>query len=407
MSRNPFKATFGSTPPLLVGRDDLIARFATGINNGPGAGARATIYTGDRGVGKTVLLNRIEADARERGWLVISETATQGFITRLATKHLPRILANISAEGKKTRFTGVTLPLGFGGATWESANTSQPYQDFRYQLESVTDILVEYGTGLLITIDEIHYKAPDELREFGVTLQHAFRENREVAFAGAGLPTAVSALLNDDVLTFLQRADQHVLGAVELVEVERAIREPIEANGRRIEPTALKEAATATGGYPFLIQLIGQHIWDENPQNGTVTSSDVEAGAAAARKRVGSLIYGPAITGASDVARTFLVAMAQDDGSSKMADICARLGVSPGYGSQYRLQLLKRDLIESPRHGEVDFVSPYLREYLREHAVTSALRFGNPPLRDQPSPAPDSADETARSGQRKDGTFHL
>lgn len=393
MAQNPFKATFGSTPPLLVGRDDLIDRFAAGIDNGPGAGARATIYTGDRGVGKTVMLNRIEADIRERGWLVISETATPGFITRLASLHLPSILANF-ADREKKRLSGVTLPFGTGGATWDNPKSARIPLNFRSQLELVTDILAEHDTGVLITIDEIHYRQIDELREFGATLQHAFRENREVAFAGAGLPSAVNALLNDNLLTFLQRADQHTLGPVELTDVERAIREPIENHGRKIDPVVCKEAAQAAGGYPFLIQLVGQYIWDENSKEETITLSDVKAGAVAAHKRVGSLIYGPAIASASDVARTFLVAMAQDHGPSKMSDICQRLGVTANYAGQYRRQLLKRDLIESTRHGEVDFVSPYLREYLREHAVTSALRFGNPPplqVLAPPSPDQDAA----------------
>jgi len=47
------------------------------------------------------------------------------------------------------------------------------------------------------------------LRQFGTTVQHAFREERELMFVGAGLASAVSDLLNDEVLTFLRRADRH------------------------------------------------------------------------------------------------------------------------------------------------------------------------------------------------------
>jgi hypothetical protein len=62
--------------------------------------------------------------------------------------------------------------------------------------------------------------------------------------------------------------------------------------------------------------------------------------------------------------------MAKDDGPSKMADIQRRLNVDGNFASQYRLRLIASELIESTRHGYVDFAVPYLREYLREHAAS-------------------------------------
>ena len=61
------------------------------------------------------------------------------------------------------------------------------------------------------------------LRELAVVLQHSIREGRRFAFFAAGLPAAVDNLLNDDVLTFLRRADRHDLGAVDLTAVQESI----------------------------------------------------------------------------------------------------------------------------------------------------------------------------------------
>ena len=66
MASNPFTPTFGSSPPLLVGRQDLIDDFGDGLDNGPGSPERAVLFAGVRGIGKTVMLNAVEDAARER-----------------------------------------------------------------------------------------------------------------------------------------------------------------------------------------------------------------------------------------------------------------------------------------------------------------------------------------------------
>ena len=79
-------------------------------------------------------------------------------------------------------------------------------------------------------------------------MQHAFREGRELAFAGAGLAASISDVVNDEVLTFQRRADRHALGSVGRSDVERAFREPIEAAGRTISAAALEVMIDGAGG---------------------------------------------------------------------------------------------------------------------------------------------------------------
>ena len=90
-----------------------------------------------------------------------------------------------------------------------------------------------------------------------------------------------------------------------------------------------------------------------------------------ALRRLGALVYEPALAGASAIDETFLLAMTKDEGPSKMADIQERLGVDVNYASQYRLRLIAVDLIESSSSGYVglrlavgtsDFASPCLRD---------------------------------------------
>ena len=365
---NPFAASFGVNPPLLVGRDPLLEEFADALDEGPGAAGRATLYTGARGSGKTVMLNAVEERARERGWLVISETASPGFVGRITGQHLPRLLRQFDPKAVVRRLRSVTAPLNAGAVGWETIEHHVAQVGLRNQLELLTDLLRQGRTGVLITVDEIHRQQIAELREIAVAVQHSFREDREVAFVGAGLASSVSDLASDDVLTFLRRADRHHLGPVDRADVERGFRVPIEEAGRTVGHQALEVMVEASDGYPFLLQLIGSHAWRRNPRSAEVSLADARHGVAQARRRLGTLVHEPALADTSGVGRDFLRAMARDDGPSKMADIAARLGVSDNYASQYRLRLIAAELIQPVRHGYVDFVLPYLREYLRSHS---------------------------------------
>jgi AAA ATPase domain len=367
--QNPFHASFGVSPPLLVGRDDVLDDFTEALAEGPGSAGRATLYTGARGTGKTVMLNAVEDRARDQGWLVISETATTGFISRITQQQLPRLLAEFDPEAVRRHLAGVTAPLNLGAVTWQTIEAHVVQAGLRNQLEMLTDLLAEKGTGILVTLDEIHRNQIDELRELATSVQHAFREGREVAFVGAGLAATVSDTLNDDVLTFLRRAERYTLGSVARGDVARGFREPIESAGRTISDEALQIMIDGTRGYPFLLQLVGTHAWRATPDEPEITVEDATRGVARARHRLGVLIHEPALASVSDVDKDFLVAMAQDDGPSKMADIQQRLGVDVNYASQYRLRLIAAELIQSTRRGSVDFALPYLRDYLRDHAA--------------------------------------
>jgi len=171
------------------------------------------------------------------------------------------------------------------------------------------------------------------------------------------------------VLTFLRRAERHALGPVPPSDVQRAFREPIETAGRSIGAAALQVMVDGADGYPFLLQLVGAQTWRLHPAAPEITVEDATLGVTRARRRLGALIHEPALSAASDIDKSFLLAMAHDDRPSKMADIQQRLDVDVNYASQYRLRLIAAELIHPTRRGYVDFALPYLREYLREHAA--------------------------------------
>lgn len=367
-SRNPFKPTAGATPPLLVGRDDVLRDFEESLDDGPGAPDRLLRFTGARGVGKTVMLSEIADIALQRGWIAISETATPGLVERL-TSAITRALHQADHTPRRT-ITGVTAPTiaGTGGGGVTLSTPAEQAVEFRTEAGRLLDVLEPRGVGLLITVDEVHAAGRADLRDLAAVFQHLVREDRDVALALAGLPSAVSDLLNDDVLTFLRRATPVDLEDVPLDEVSAALNQTIRESGKTIYADALAAATAATGGYPFMIQLVGYHVWRKS--NGSFI--DVPAatdGIAAARKRLGSTVHSTALGDLSDIDRTYLVAMAQDDGPSSTGTIATRMNETPQYANVYRKRLIDAGIIEPVGHGYVDFAIPYLREYLRDHAA--------------------------------------
>ncbi|CAN5615721.1 ATP-binding protein [soil metagenome] len=374
MAKNPFSPTFGTSPSVLVGRDEVLDTIRDSFDDGAHSPARTVLFTGARGVGKTVMLNELEDHARRLGWLVISEVASAGLLDRLTRSHLPQLLTDHDPRSStKLSSAEISTPVGGVQAQWQDRYPVE--STLRTQISDLTDLLRIHETGLLLTVDEIQSADPEDLRKLGEVLQLARREGRDLAFGGAGLSRAVTDLLNDDVVTFLRRAERFDLAEVPIDQVGAAMGTAIRDQHREITPENLDRAAQATHGYPFLIQLVGHRIWLQHPQSNEITSDDVTAGIEQATRRLGSLVHEPAMTELSEIDRAYLVAMAIDgDGPSRTGQVAARLHVEAQYAGVYRDRLIGHGIIEPAGHGLVRFTIPYLGQHLAEHGATDALK---------------------------------
>src|ERR1700719_3378931 len=86
---NPYAPGAGTPPPELAGRNDLIERAAIALDRiRAGRAPRSLILYGLRGVGKTVLLNRIRINGEARGFAGVNIEAPE-------VKSLPAILVPV------------------------------------------------------------------------------------------------------------------------------------------------------------------------------------------------------------------------------------------------------------------------------------------------------------------------
>jgi hypothetical protein len=353
---NPFKPTFGMAPPELIGRSQIVEDIHDGILEGVGSPLRAVLLTGPRGIGKTVLLDAAREAASHEQWITVEVSANRGMLTSVldgARETLSHLL-----DGAKTRVDGI----GLGPVSVQLSREPGPEVSWRYQMNRLLEVLADHGTGLMVTVDEVVPQL-DELRDFALTYQHWVRERRDVALVMAGLPDRVEGLLSEETLTFLQRAERYDLGPLDIALVTRSYEATITAAGREATPEALRAAASATAGYPFLVQLVGYHAWKATA--GVIDTEAVAKAAAKARKAMETRIHWAAVKDISPMDRKVLDAMAEDEGPSWTRRLAERLGVDTRYLATYRSRLLKAGLVTAPERGRLTYTIPYMREYLR------------------------------------------
>ncbi|MDR1015888.1 MAG: ATP-binding protein [Coriobacteriales bacterium] len=361
--KNPFTPSFGSVPPLMAGRATLIADYIHGLGNGPGDPNYASILIGARGCGKTALLTKIATEVGQYGWIAAEVASGPGL--------LEDILERTAGSGRefleqpaRSHITSVSA-AGMG-----IARSFQPDKtgNWRTQMNKMLDQLAVQDVGLLISVDEVDAADP-ELHQLVTNFQFFVREGRKVALLLAGLPQNVSELLQNKTISFLRRAYQHHLGSVPLFDVRETMQKTVEISEREVLDPELEVMAAATGGYPFLIQLIGYHVWRQSPEQERISAEDVKRGIAFAKGMMDQMIFDTTVKELSEGDLKFLLAMLPDEAGSTTAEIAKRMGVTTNYAGQYRRRLIEQGIIEDMERGRLDFAIPMLREYLEEKSV--------------------------------------
>lgn len=106
--RNPFTPDWGASPPVLVGRDGVLDRAVSGMLAGPSDPWFTHAYFGERGVGKTVLLDELGAQMARHGWVVAhGAVRAGGFVAPLLEVELVE-----AAQGLSRRIR--PLVVGYG-----------------------------------------------------------------------------------------------------------------------------------------------------------------------------------------------------------------------------------------------------------------------------------------------------
>lgn len=356
-----FLPAFGNRPTKLIGRDQVVRDFLKGLSFPVGHPNRSTVLIGQRGMGKTALLLEFADKADEQGFIVARATASDTLLEDL----LGMIqFKGTSIVNKKPKLKEVSAgAFGFSVGLSFSKETAEELS-FLNKMLLLSEELEKHDTGIVILVDEIQTNTP-ALRTLTTTYQHLIGENRNVVMAMAGLPHAVSSVLNDEVLTFFNRAKKVHLTAVSLNEVSIYFSKVLGVLGKSIAAAALERAVEETRGYPYLIQLIGYYLLEYSDSDTEISTTSIDLAIGSAKRDMIENVYTPVMKPLSSMDEKFLRAMAQDDEISRIADIKKRINSSDSVAQTYRKRLLDAGIIASERRGELSFTLPYFTEYLR------------------------------------------
>ena len=355
-----FQPTFGNRPEKYIGRDGVIEQFIAGLKEPVGSRNRCTLFLGQRGMGKTALLLELSDRAQKAGYVVARVTAHEGMPQAIIEQF--QLNGSKFFNDNKRKLTGVSAgALGFSfGLTFSEAAERQ--YGFRSKMSLLCDKLAEKGKGALILIDEVRTSAA--MREVASAYQELVGDRKNVAIAMAGLPHAVSSVLNDSVLTFLNRATKVELGTISTQLIRAYYEKAFRLVGITISDEFLDRAALSTRGFPYLMQLIGYYVIQYTPQGVTVTDDVMNKSEKAAMKDMEDNVFKPILTPLSDNDKVFLHALARCGETGSTSKLQANLGKKGPAIQPYRKRLIEAGIIEAPRRGELVFAVPYLADFL-------------------------------------------
>lgn len=382
--RNPFVPGAGVRPPEFAGREGIVEKAAIAFDRvTTGLHANSMMLLGLRGVGKTVLLNALHADAKAKGFetlrLEVPDDAG-GHLARLLVPGLSVILRrldHIANAEQKLRLAAEALRNfaaifrveyeGFGfGATPASPNAASGdlEADLPELLRLVAEAAAVRGRAVGIFIDEVQYLAKPELSALARALHEAAQSGFRLIVIGAGLPQ-IAALVGD-AKSYAERLFEFPeVGPLDEEAARRALREPVERQGARIGDAALDLIIRETHGYAYFLQTWGKFAWDEADES-PITDEDVRRALPAILIHLDASFFRVRFDRCTQLEQRYLRGMAElGSGPHRTGDIAKVLGVSSNQVAPVRRKLIEAGMIYSQRHGETAFTVPLFDQFMK------------------------------------------
>jgi len=380
--RNPYSPGAGTRPPALVGRDVQIEAMDVALQRLLlGRDGRSQMLTGLRGVGKTVMLNEYEILAESRGFFHEHvEVSEDGDLASRLAAAFRRVLLAMDARkrigDRVVRALGVLKAFSLklpGGpeisidvdAVFGPADSGDLATDLSGLFVELGEVARDNGTGVLITIDELHYVSLPVLEALVMGLHRAAQLQLPISVVGAGLPSL--AILTGEAKSYAERMFTFpVVGSLLPEQAREALTVPAIDEGVNWDDAALDEVLRITSGYPYFLQEFGKQAWNVAQGPDRITAEDVRLSIPVATAELDDGFFRVRTGRTTDAERLYLRAIAEvGPGPVRSGEVAKLLKKSPTSLGPTRDGLIKKALCYSPRYGEIDFTVPMFDTFMK------------------------------------------
>lgn len=381
--RNPYTPGAGTPPPELAGRDELREQVRVALERSRlGRPSKSLLMVGLRGVGKTVLLDRMRDDAEATGISTLRIEAPESrSLPAILAPELRKALLRLSrneraaelarqalrglagfATALKVKYQDIEVGLDFEPEPGLADNGDLEL-DLQALLEASGAAAKEAGTVIALFLDELQYVDEEQLAALITALHRAAQRRLPVVLVGAGLPQLRG--LMGRAKSYAERLfDFPAVGPLSPQDARTAIAKPAQEEGVEIEPKALELIVDSTQGYPYFLQEWGKHAWDAATAS-PITLEDVENGSVSAIAALDESFFRVRFDRLTPSEKRYLRAMAElGPGPHRSGNIAAVLGRDVTSLGPTRSNLIGKGMIWSPSHGDTAFTVPLFDEFM-------------------------------------------
>jgi AAA ATPase domain len=381
--KNPYAPGAGSQPPELAGRDQVRETIRIALQRiRIGRQAKSVLLVGLRGVGKTVLLDRIRDDAEitgihtlrieapeDRSLPAILAPQLRQALLRLShietSKDLARrALRGLAGFAKALKFKYQDIELGFDFDPEPGlADNGDLEQDLQALLETAGLAARAAATALAIFIDELQYVEEAQLAALITGLHRVAQKNLPVVLVGAGLPQLRGRM--GIAKSYAERLfDFPQIGPLPPPAARTAIVKPAKEEGVEYDEDAVERIIQKTNGYPYFLQEWGKHSW-KVATSSPITLHDVDLASQSAIVALDESFFRVRFDRLTPVEKKYLRAMAEiGAGPHRSGDIADQLNRKVTSLGPTRSALIAKGMIWSPSHGDTGFTVPMFEGFM-------------------------------------------
>jgi len=383
-NRNPFNPGAGVSPPELAGRAEVMQQAIVALERiKRERHAKSLLVLGLRGVGKTVLLNEIAKQARERGYLTeMIEAQDNGDLRQMLMHSMRRILLTLD-NGKQAveavkkglrvlrSFIG-SIKVSAGGVDITLGIDPEIGQADSGVLEAdVTDLLLATGRAaqavkrpVALLIDELQYVSRDELAALIQSIHAINQAGLPLILFGAGLPQLAGQA--GEAKSYAERLfDFPRLDKLNEADACAAIRQPVEDEGAHINVGALQEIVRQSHGYPYFLQEWGYNAWNVCDSD-TIALKDAQTATTVSIRKLDESFFRVRFDRLTPGERDYMRALASLGAEpQRTSDVAVAMSRKANSVTPLRDSLIKKGMLYAPEHGMIAFTVPLFDEFMR------------------------------------------